>query len=204
MVFNFCLLDAEYTTPFPINLYLPVWLFILWWTVNAASTHHLLSYIHPNPGLVQGHLCFVGTWERGWLSAHCPSMVLSPSFLGMPPWWVCRATPVFPEIGTWSRWCGRSVHCLCWAFVPISLPRIGGLRRSSLRIFCICVHIFEDLQHVLRYIDFRLALRLVVKSHSEVPVFLLYVDYQILIFTVSFSKLGDHLFDCAAFFMGDL
>ena len=39
-LFSFCLLDAEYRAPCPIDIIPPVWLFVSWCTVNAASTHH--------------------------------------------------------------------------------------------------------------------------------------------------------------------
>ena len=39
-VFSFCLFEAEYRAPLPIDIIPPLCLFMLWWTVNAASTHH--------------------------------------------------------------------------------------------------------------------------------------------------------------------
>ena len=39
-MFSFCLFKADYRAPHPIIVIPPVWLFMSWFTVNAASTHH--------------------------------------------------------------------------------------------------------------------------------------------------------------------
>ena len=39
-VFSFCLFEADYMAPLPMDIMPPVWIFVPWWTANAASTHH--------------------------------------------------------------------------------------------------------------------------------------------------------------------
>ena len=63
-------------------------------------------------------------------------------------------------------------------------------------------HIFEDLGNILRHINFYLLLCLVVQLSSELIADLLSVDFQVYVFYVSFTKLGDHLFDRIAFHVG--
>ena len=98
----------------------------------------LSSRIHPTLGLVQRCVCSVGIWECGLVTSRLPCLVLWLLLSGIPPRWVCQAAYVCSETGVFPQWCGKSVHHLCWAFVPFRSPQIGGLQQDLLCVLCVC------------------------------------------------------------------
>ena len=132
-VFTFCFIDAEYTSPFTINISPPLLLLVSWWTANEESTHNLIVP-HPSDSRINIRyriLCrYLSIRLMFFLSPHLyPWLSLS----GKRPWWVYWATPISSETGSWPQWYGEYVHLLWWYFLPYCLPQTCGWWLEALR-----------------------------------------------------------------------
>ena len=86
----FCLLDILYSTPFPIDIVAPVWLFMSLWMANEASIHHQIWHCHQQWALMADQLSYPGISPlKSAFSNHlhptvaidCSGMILQDKYL---------------------------------------------------------------------------------------------------------------------------